>query len=126
MIIKGALKGPSLSVENAISIVGWGNQAKAWGANLRDSGFQVNVLLRNDSPSKLAAEKVATVVPFEGNLPNAPIALLIPDHEIAAAVAQLAPRLPAGAVFLYAHGYALMDASLDEKFPQLRFVLFVP
>lgn len=63
---------------------------------------------------------------MNGPLPAAPIALLIPDHEIAQAVSSMAPRLPAGVVFLYAHGYALLNDQLAEKFPQHHHVLLAP
>lgn len=110
----------------SISIVGWGNQARAWAANLMDSGFQVTVLLRQGSASWDKASKVATVLPLDGAIPAAPIALLIPDHEIATAVEELCARMQDGGTFLYAHGYALMDGELAEKFPQHHHVLLAP
>lgn len=115
-----------MSGENTISIVGWGNQARAWAQNLRDSGYSVNILLRPGSSSWQAAQSVGTVYDLKGPLPTAPVALLIPDHEIAAAVGELSQRLIDGTTLLYAHGYALLEERLDEKFPQHHHVLLAP
>lgn len=111
--------------ENAITLVGWGNQARAWAANLRDSGWKVYVVLRPRSPSLAAAQTVATVI-TEGRLPFCPVVFLVPDQEIPMALAQLAPRMIPNQVVYYAHGYALMDGKLNEKFPLFHHVLLAP
>lgn len=115
-----------MSGENAISIVGWGNQGRAWAANLHDSQYKVNVLLRKNSHSRSKLPDWVKAVDIEGAIPEGPIAFLIPDHEIAKAVQSLAPRLKPNTILLYAHGYALMDAELDKKFPEFNHVLLAP
>lgn len=115
-----------MSGENAISIVGWGNQGRAWAANLYDSGLEVNVLLRKNSSSRVKVPEWAQIVDIEGALPDCPVAFLIPDHEIAKAVESLASKLKPNCMLVYAHGYALMDAELDKKFPQFNHVLLAP
>lgn len=126
MIGKRGKKGNPLSSNFALTIVGWGNQARAWAANLRDSGRVLHIYLRPQSNSITAAGGAGTVVHAADQIPTGGLALLIPDHEIAGVVAQLAPALPAGQIFFYAHGYALEDAQLAQKFPQHHHVLLAP
>ncbi len=123
---KGALKEPRLSGENAITLMGWGNQARAWAANFADSGWKVRVLLRPDSRSQAAAAAQAELLTWESPLPAVPLALLVPDHEIPNALDAVAPRLPENTIVLYAHGFALAEHALEKRHPQFHHVLLAP
>src|SRR5690606_12963060 len=70
------------TMKNSITLIGFGNQAKAWALNLRDSGWDVTIALRPDSPSiKLAidlgfsCQDLKTAAKRGGNFAN-----LTPDH----------------------------------------------
>ena len=65
-----------------LTIIGFGNQAKAWCQNLKDSGFSFRVALRLDSPSFNEALKqgfetidINSAALFEDKI----FALLVPD-----------------------------------------------
>jgi ketol-acid reductoisomerase len=115
-----------LSGEKTITIVGWGNQARAWAANLRDSGWSVHVALRAGSASALAAADAAVVIAEGAALPKGPVAMLVPDDQIASALTALIPRVAPDTLVLYAHGYAPDTACLAERHPQLRHALLAP
>ena len=63
-----------------ITIIGFGNQAKAWALNLRDSGWKVIIALRDNSPSaKLVKELNFQVVSLPLITTNL-CAVLTPDE----------------------------------------------
>ncbi|MBY0518770.1 MAG: hypothetical protein K2P81_17800 [Bacteriovoracaceae bacterium] len=115
-----------MTAENNIVIVGFGNQAKAWCANLHDSGFKVHVLLRHDSKSRSLIPKDFKILDWQAPMQGHPMAFLVPDHEIAGALASLSAYIPAGTTLYYAHGFALIEEKLNEKFPQFNHVLLAP
>lgn len=115
-----------MSGEKTITIVGWGNQARAWAANLSDSGYRVNVWLRPDSSSKTKAAQVAHVLETDERIPQGPIVFLVPDDQIPQALGRLATRLIPGSLLLYAHGYALETEKLHERHPSFRHALLAP
>ena len=126
MVENGAVKECLLTVENHIVVIGFGNQARAWCANLRDSGFTVSVWLRENSPKRTEVSKHFPLFTPGKSTPPLHFAWLIPDDQIAAALAQFAPQIPAGSLMLYAHGWALVEDQLAEKFPQFDHALLAP
>ena len=112
--------------ENDITIVGYGNQARAWCANLSDSGFKVSVLLRPDSNSRAKIQAPLKLLDWQAPLSGRPMAFLVPDHEIAGALASLSAFIPVGTTLFYAHGFAAIEENLAEKFPQFHHVLLAP
>lgn len=113
--------------ENHIYVVGYGNQARAWCANLKDSSVNVRVLLREGSHSRARVERDGLkLADWQAPMPGHPIAFLVPDHEIAGALAALSPFIAPGTILFYAHGFALMEEKLDQKFPQFQHVLLAP
>jgi len=116
-----------LTGENHIYVVGYGNQARAWCANLKDSGVAVRVLLREASSSRARAEADGhKLADWQAPLPGHPMAFLVPDHEIAGALAALSPFIAPGTILFYAHGFALLEHKLAEEFPQFQHVLLAP
>ncbi|MFP5457167.1 MAG: hypothetical protein ACLGG7_00405 [Bacteriovoracia bacterium] len=115
-----------MTEQNHIVVVGYGNQARAWCANLTDSGFQVSVLLRPDSSSHDKIIPPLKRLDWQAPLAGHPMAFLIPDHEIAGAVASLSAFIPPGTTLFYAHGFALIEEELQKKFPQFHHVLLAP
>jgi ketol-acid reductoisomerase len=112
-----------------LTILGYGNQARSWALNLKDSGFPVRVALRPQSQSmELARTDGMEVVEFGSKdfFQAKVFALLTPDlshHEI---LAQMANNLPDGAIILYAHGYSLLKHQFQIKYPHLQHILFAP
>lgn len=112
-----------------LTIIGFGNQAKAWSKNLRDSNFPVRVALRPDSPSLDEAVKSGFDVVQIGTkefYASEAFALLTPDHTHQDFMQSNAHFFPKNAVMLYAHGYSLLKNRFEEKFPHIRHVLFAP
>lgn len=99
---------PQLIQDKKIAIIGYGSQGHAHALNLKDSGCDVRVGLREGSKSRAAAEeaglKVMNVADAvkEANL----IMILTPDETQAATYeAEIAPHLQAGDTLAFAHGF---------------------
>jgi ketol-acid reductoisomerase len=90
-----------------VAVVGYGSQGHAHALNLRDSGVDVQVGLRDGSSSKDAAEEAGLEV---RSIPEAVsgaqvVALLLPDHVQKQVWDQyIAESLAPGAAVLFAHG----------------------
>jgi ketol-acid reductoisomerase len=90
-----------------VAVIGYGSQGHAHALNLRDSGAEVQVGLREGSASKEAAEDAGLEV---RSIPDAVrgaqvVALLLPDHvQKQVWDEQVAPNLGPGAAVLFAHG----------------------
>jgi ketol-acid reductoisomerase len=112
-----------------LTIIGLGNQAKAWAQNLTDSEFPVNIALRAASPSfslakeyKLSTVTIGTHEFYAGEA----FALLTPDHTHEQFLEEHGAQLREGSVILYAHGYSLLKNEFQLKYPHLRHVLLAP
>ena len=96
-------------IENKlIAIIGYGSQAHAHAQNLRDSGLNVVVGLREGSASKAKAEQAGLkVVSIEEATKTADvIMLLIPDENQPKTYAEsIAPHLTAGKALAFGHGF---------------------
>ncbi|GGR05419.1 ketol-acid reductoisomerase [Deinococcus ruber] len=96
-------------IENKlIAIIGYGSQAHAHAQNLRDSGLNVVVGLREGSASKAKAEQAGLkVVSIEEATQTADvIMLLIPDENQPKTYAEsIAPHLTAGKALAFGHGF---------------------
>jgi ketol-acid reductoisomerase len=90
-----------------ITLVGYGNQGKAWAANLRDSGWQVTVSGRAEGRGirAAAADGFATVAASKLRSRMGPIALLTPDESIRPFFDEFL-KGGEGRQFLFAHGFA--------------------
>jgi ketol-acid reductoisomerase len=98
----------SAIADRKIAVLGYGSQGHAHALNLKDSGIDVRVGLREGSSSKAKAEEAGLRV-----LSNAEAAaeadvvmMLLPDTEIAAVYeADVAPNLNEGDALFFAHGF---------------------
>ncbi len=91
-----------------VAVIGYGSQGHAHALNLRDSGIEVEVGLRQGSPSREAAEDAGlTVRPIGEAVPGARVvALLLPDHvQKGVYEAEIEPSLEPDAALLFAHGF---------------------
>jgi ketol-acid reductoisomerase len=91
-----------------ITLVGYGNQGKAWAANLRDSGWSVSVSGRAEGKgiAQAKSDGFATVAPEDLSSRSGPIAILLPDESV---LEYFARYLSGGRnrQFLFAHGFAV-------------------
>ena len=112
-----------------LTILGYGNQARSWALNLKDSGFPVRVAVRPGSPSLARVQNDSLPVTEIGSpdfYSGEAFAILTPDLTHDEILAQHAERFSAGTVILYAHGYSLLKHKFQEKYPHLQHVLFAP
>lgn len=98
----------SLLERKTIAVLGYGSQGHAHALNLRDSGLDVVVGLREESKSRKAAEdaglKVLTA--FEAAKASDFIMMLVPDqNQPEVYESAVAPNLKAGKVLAFAHGF---------------------
>ena len=93
-----------------VSIIGYGSQGHAHANNLKDSGVDVTVGLREGSASATKAEKAGLAVK---NVPEAVagadlVMVLTPDEFQAQLYkAEIEPNLKQGAVLAFAHGFSI-------------------
>jgi ketol-acid reductoisomerase len=91
-----------------IAVLGFGSQGHAHALNLKDSGFDVRVGLREGSRSRSKAEEAGLrVLPTAEAAAEADVVMvLLPDTSQAKAYAQdVAPNLKAGNMLMFAHGF---------------------
>jgi ketol-acid reductoisomerase len=94
-------------LDGKVAVVGYGSQGHAHALNLRDSGVDVVVGLRDGSGSRAAAEEAGLDVrPIAEAVRGAQVvALLVPDHvQKGVWDEEVAPNLEPGAAVLFAHG----------------------
>jgi len=93
-----------------IAVLGYGSQGHAHALNLRDSGVEVEVGLRDGSSSWSAAEEAGlSVASFPKAVRGARVvAVLLPDHvQKGVYEAHVAPNLDEDAAVLFAHGFTV-------------------
>ncbi|MPY67647.1 ketol-acid reductoisomerase [Deinococcus sp. SDU3-2] len=94
--------------DKLVAVIGYGNQAHAHAQNLRDSGLNVVVGLREDSASRDRAERAGLqVLSIEAATREADvIMLLIPDEAQPGLYEQsIAPHLAPGKALAFGHGF---------------------
>ena len=94
-----------------VAIIGYGSQGHAHALNLRDSGVQVEVGLRDGSASRGEAEAAGlTVRPIAEAVAGAQlVSLLLPDQAQPQVWAEsIEPALEPGAAVLFAHGFNVL------------------
>jgi ketol-acid reductoisomerase len=98
-------------LDGKVAVVGYGSQGHAHALNLRDSGVQVEVGLREGSPSVGEAEAAGlTVRTVDEAVQGAQlVSILLPDQvQPQVYDAQIAPNAPDDAVILFAHGFNVL------------------
>jgi ketol-acid reductoisomerase len=116
-------------VTKTLTILGFGSQAQAWCANLKAEGWDLQVILRPESPSWSLAQELKLKV-LDTHSPDlasvTQLALLAPDHLHLEILKDLAPQLSEKTLMILAHGYSHHAFNLPSLFPQLRFGLLAP
>ena len=101
---------PSALSGQKIAVLGFGSQGHAHSQNLRDSGHDVRVGLREGSKSWAKAEEAGLkVLPIPEAVADADVVMVtLPDTSHAAVYAQdIAPNLKAGDMLMFAHGFSI-------------------
>lgn len=112
-----------------LTIIGFGNQAKSWALNLKDSNFPVRVALKPQSPSIEAAIKLGFNVVEIGTkefYEDSAFAVLTPDQTHNEFMTSHGHLFTEGSTILYAHGFSLLKHNFEKRFPHLQHVLYAP
>jgi len=108
----------ALVQQRQVAIIGYGSQGHAHALNLRDSGVEVVVGLRPNSPSRpKAAMARLAVADIPAAVQQADIVmLLLPDEDIARVYEQeVAPHLRQGATLGFAHGFNIHYGQVQPR-----------
>ena len=98
----------SLIADKKVAVLGYGSQGHAHALNLKESGIDVRVGLREGSSSKAKAEEAGLTVKTiaEATAEADLIMVLLPDTEQAAIYEEhILPNLEAGNALAFAHGF---------------------
>jgi ketol-acid reductoisomerase len=98
----------SIIAGRKVAVLGYGSQGHAHALNLKESGVDVRVGLRDGSSSKAKAEQAGlrVVPPAEASAEADLIMILLPDTEIAEVYADaVEPNLSDGDAVFFAHGF---------------------
>src|SRR5690242_5243447 len=100
---------PAPLVGKRVAILGYGNQGRAQALNLKDSGIDVIVGLRDGSPShdRAQAEGLPTASLRDAASSANVVMLLAPDEALAAIYREIEPHLQDGAALGFSHGLAI-------------------
>lgn len=111
-----------------IVIIGFGSQAKAWALNLKDSGANVYIALRESSPSIKEAQALDLKTIIIGpQLKDFKIfAILTPDHAHHQILEDNKQFIADGSKIILAHGFSYVKNSFKEKYPSWSFLMLAP
>jgi ketol-acid reductoisomerase len=101
---------PDLLKGKRIAIIGYGSQGFGQSNNLRDSGCDVTIGLRPDSPSRAKAEKAGLrVLPVAEAAAQADIVMMLVPDEVAPEVyeREIAASMRAGKYLGFSHGFSI-------------------
>lgn len=101
-----------------VSIIGYGSQGHAHANNLRDSGVNVTVGLREGSSSAVKAEKAGLAVkPIEEAVKGADLVMILAPDEHQARLYKTAvePNIKQGGVLAFAHGFNIHFGQIEPR-----------
>jgi ketol-acid reductoisomerase len=99
-----------------IAIIGYGSQGHAHALNLRDSGLDVRVGLRPDSPSRASAERAGLRVRTTADAAREAEIIMILTADTAQALVYheaVAPHLRRGKTLMFAHGFNIRFGQIE-------------
>ena len=108
---------PSPLAGKRVAILGFGNQGRAQALNLRDSGADVVVGLRNGSASAaIAGAQGLKTAQIEDAASSADLVMfLAPDEVLGDLYKQVEPRLRQGAAIGFSHGLAIHFGMIEAR-----------
>jgi ketol-acid reductoisomerase len=126
-ILKDADIDPRPLADKRVVIVGYGNQGRAQALNLKDSGIDVVVGLRDTSGSAMEAEAAGlTTALIEQAVASADVVMmLVPDEIHAALYREIEPPLRNGAALGFSHGLSVRFGFVKPR-PDLDVFLVAP
>jgi ketol-acid reductoisomerase len=101
---------PALILDRKVAVIGFGSQGHAHAQNLRESGVDVVVGLREGSARRTAAEEagLSVMTPADAAAWADVVMVLVPDqHQPALYEQAIAPNLADGDLLLFAHGFTV-------------------
>ncbi len=110
-----------------VAVVGYGNQGRAQALNLKDSGIDVVVALREGSQSAQEAESAGLrVESLRKAVGSADVAMLLaPDEILGDLYSEVEPNLRKGAALGFSHGLAIHFGFIEPR-PDLDVYLLAP
>lgn len=107
--IRDAEIDPTPLVGKRIAILGYGNQGRAQALNLKDSGVDVVVGLRDGSPShdRAKADGISSASLIGAASSADVVMLLAPDEALTAIYREVEPKLRDGSALGFSHGLAI-------------------
>jgi ketol-acid reductoisomerase len=109
-----------------IAILGYGSQGRAHALNLKDSGFDVVVGVREGASwNQAKRDGLAVKTPANAVVDATLIAVLLPDTSQKALYAEIKSAIPKGAVLLFAHGFNIHFKQIKPR-KDLDVVLIAP
>ena len=109
-----------------VAVLGYGSQGHAHALNLKESGVDVRVGLREGSSSRAKAEEAGlrVLTNAEATAEADVVMMLLPDTEIADVyAADVAPNLNEGDALFFAHGFNPMIPAAERGAFSLRVIL---
>ena len=119
---------PSVLSARKVAVIGYGSQGHAHALNLRDSGVDVVVGLREGSSSWDEAEKAGLTVttPAQAGAAADVVMLLVPDQYMGDLyTAEIAPNLASGDALFFAHGFNIHFGAIEPP-PDVDVVMVAP
>ena len=110
-----------------VAIIGYGNQGRPQARNLKDSGIEVVVGLRDGSSSeKRVTADGLTPLPLAEAVRDADLVmLLVPDEAMAGIYGTIEPHIRQGAVLAFSHGLAIHFGFIRPR-PDFDVIMVAP
>ncbi len=111
-----------------IVIIGFGSQAKAWALNLKDSGANVYIALRESSPSIKEAKDLGlkTLILGPDLLDFNTFAVLTPDSTHEKILNDYKEFFNKNSKIILAHGFSFVKNSFQDVYPNWNFLMLAP